>query len=203
MVMIELAGAEIPAGLTLALKEWAVVQRSLLEGHQIVLLRKGGIIEDTGDFNLKAQHALLYPTYEHETERLGDIQNCYARWLWEEEERKPERHEVRIEGFVQVTDVVKVEYRQPFIRLMPTHVWSEQFINGRYEWEPYKPVFALIVRAYKLAEPKVIEALPQYGGCRSWIDLAESFSTEDATPAVGDAYFERRRELTLKVLRAG
>ena len=51
--------------LTLALKEWAVVQRSLLEGHQIILLRKGGLIEETGDFDLRARQFLLYPTYEH------------------------------------------------------------------------------------------------------------------------------------------
>ena len=57
--------------LTAALKEWAVTQRSLLEGHQIILLRKGGIVEETGDFDLKAKQFLIYPTYAHETERAG------------------------------------------------------------------------------------------------------------------------------------
>ena len=61
----------LPNELTTALKEWAVVQRSLLEGHQIILLRKGGLIEESGDFDLRAERFLLYPTYAHETERDG------------------------------------------------------------------------------------------------------------------------------------
>ncbi len=39
--------------LDIALKEWAVVQRALLENHQIMLMRKGGIIEESGDFDLR------------------------------------------------------------------------------------------------------------------------------------------------------
>ena len=77
--------------LTVALKEWAVVQRSLLEGHQIILLRKGGLIEESGDFDLRAGQFLLYPTYAHETERAGDVQPCFGQWLSEEEARKTAR----------------------------------------------------------------------------------------------------------------
>lgn len=190
----------LPDTLTLALKEWAVVQRSLLEGHQIVLLRKGGIVEETGDFNLRAPHALLFPTYAHETERLGDLQPCFERWLWEEEARKPGRDEIRIEAAVAVTDVVKVDYPEPWVKLMPQHIWSRQFIDGRYDWEPYKPVFVLFVRAYALAEPKVLDLRQEYGGCRSWIELAESFTTDKAKPAISDDNYARRRELTLKLL---
>ena len=189
-----------PTTLSVALKEWAVVQRSLLEGHQIVLLRKGGIVEETGDFNLKAPCALLFPTYEHETERLGDIQPCFESWLWEEEQRKPGRGKLRIEAAVTVTDVVRVEHRGPMIKLMPQHIWSRQFIDGRYDWEPYKPVFVLLVRAYVLAQPQIIDVLSTYGGCRSWIDLDEKFFTLDARPAISDDSYARRRELILKLL---
>ncbi len=95
--------------LTTALKEWAVVQRSLLEGHQIILLRKGGLIEDTGDFDLKARQFLIYPTYAHETERAGDLQPCFGQWLKEEEARKLPPSEIRIEAAAEVSDVVRVD----------------------------------------------------------------------------------------------
>ena len=57
--------------LATALKEWAVTQRSLLEGHQIVLLRKGGLIEETGDFDLQraAVFALSRPTNTRPSEQ--------------------------------------------------------------------------------------------------------------------------------------
>ena len=186
--------------LTTALKEWAVVQRSLLEGHQIILLRKGGLIEDTGDFDLKAKQFLLYPTYAHETERAGDLQPCFGQWLDEEEVRKLPPSEIRIEAAAEVSDVVRVDDRTKLLNLAPQHIWSPQFVHGRYDWEPYKPVFVLLLRAYALPEPIVLPVLRGYGGCRSWIDLETPISTLGATPAVSDERYARRRELTLTLL---
>ena len=186
--------------LTVALKEWAVVQRSLLEGHQIVLLRKGGLIEESGDFDLRATQFLLYPTYEHETERAGDLQPCFGQWLAEEEARKTLPGEIRLEAAAEVTDVVRVDDREKLLTLAPQHIWSPQFVHGRYDWEPYKPVFVLLLRAYTLAVPAVRSVLRQYGGCRSWIEMAEPVSAAGATPAVSDARYERSRELTLRLL---
>ena len=186
--------------LTVALKEWAVVQRSLLEGHQIILLRKGGLIEESGDFDLRAGQFLLYPTYAHETERVGDVQPCFGQWLGEEEARKTVPTEVRIEAAAEVSDVVRVDDRTKLLNLAPQHIWSPQFIEGRYDWEPYKPVFVLLLRAYRLAAPVVRPVLTQYGGCRSWVEMAEPVSTAGAVPAVSDERYERRRELTLRLL---
>ncbi len=187
--------------LTTALKEWAVVQRSLLEGHQIILLRKGGLIEDTGDFDLKARQFLIYPTYEHETERAGDLQPCFGQCLREEEDRKLPPGEIRIEAAAEVSDVVRVDDRAKLLNLAPQHLWSPQFIDGRYDWEPYKPVFVLLLRAYTLPSPVVLLVLRAYGGCRSWIELAEPLSTAGAVPAVSDERYARRRDLTLQLLR--
>ncbi len=186
--------------LTTALKEWAVVQRSLLEGHQILLLRKGGLIEESGDFDLRAAQFLLYPTYAHETERTGDLQPCFGQWLGEEEARKTGPTEIRIEAAAEVSDVVRVDDRAKLLNLAPQHIWSPQFINGRYDWEPYKPVFVLLLRAYTLATPVVLPVLRQYGGCRSWVEMAEPVSTAGAVPAVSEERYARRRALTLRLL---
>jgi hypothetical protein len=186
--------------LTLALKEWAVVQRSLLEGHQIILLRKGGLIEETGDFDLRARQFLIYPTYVHETERVGDLQPCFGQWLKEEEARKTSAGEIRIETAAEVTDVIKVDDREKLLNLAPQHIWSPQFIHGRYDWEPYKPIFVLLLRAYSLPAPVVLSVERSYGGCKSWIELAWPISTVGAIPAVSDEYYARRRELTLQLL---
>jgi hypothetical protein len=190
----------LPERLTTALKEWAVVQRAMLEGHQLLLLRKGGIVEDTGDFDLRAETFLLYPTYAHEIERSGDLQPCFGQWLREEEARKPSPDHIRIEACAQVTDVLRVDDRERLLKLAPQHIWSPQFIHGRYDWEPYKPVSVLLLRAYRLAEPHLLPVLREYGGCRSWIELSEPISTAGAMPALSDDKFERRRELTRRLL---
>ena len=44
--------APIPPSLSFALKEWAAVCQALSTGRQIVLLRKGGIHEAAGEFEL-------------------------------------------------------------------------------------------------------------------------------------------------------
>jgi hypothetical protein len=186
--------------ITMALKEWAVVQRSLLEGHQIMLIRKGGLIEENGEFALQANRFLIYPTYEHETERLGDVQDCFGKWLLEEEAARPAPNVIRFEAWAEVTDIIKLEAREPLIRLSPTHIWKEQFINLRFDWEPYKPVYVVLLRAYRLPKPVTRHFLVQYGGCRSWIDLAEPIPTDGSAPAISDDFFNRRRDLTLKVL---
>jgi hypothetical protein len=186
----------------MALKEWAVVQRSLLEQHQFMLVRKGGIAEETGDFDLRANQFLLMPTYEHEVERKGDLQPCFEQWLNEENARKPEANQIRLECACEVADVIRVDDRDVLLNMLPQHIWSRQFIDGRFDWEPYKPVTVLLLRAYRLAAPVVLPFRREYAGCRSWITLDGPVSTEGSTPAiVGDANFAKRLSTTSALLR--
>ncbi|MDR3710803.1 MAG: DUF1802 family protein [Capsulimonadaceae bacterium] len=192
----------LPETLQIALKEWALVQRALLEGRQIVLLRKGGLIEDTGEFDLKARSFLLMPTYIHETERAGDVQPRFHEWLRDEEARRPAENRVRFEAACDVTGIVQVANREPLKALSGEHVWTDQFIDGRFDWEPYKPVFALFCRAYRLAAPVEVPFDSDYAGCRSWIELRESVSTAGALPAIARdaAYDDRVANIRAKLL---
>lgn len=53
-----------------ALKEWASVIDVLAEGDQILVMRKGGIEEETRRFELKSRSFYLFPTYEHQRTHL-------------------------------------------------------------------------------------------------------------------------------------
>ena len=192
----------LPETLRIALKEWAVVQRALLETHQLLLLRKGGLIEETGEFDLKSRDFLILPTYIHEVERAGDVQPRFVDWLREEEARRPPANRIRFECACHVDEIVRADSRDALKKLAPQHIWSDQFIDGRFDWEPYKPVFALICRAYGLAAPVTVAYEDEYGGCKSWIELRDPVSTAKCIPAIatGDA-FARRAELTSALLR--
>jgi hypothetical protein len=53
---------------TAALKEWAIVCKALEEGRQVILLRKGRIMEYRQGFEVKHSDFFLYPTrYEHQS----------------------------------------------------------------------------------------------------------------------------------------
>jgi hypothetical protein len=191
----------LPDRISIALKEWAVVQRSLLEQHQIILIRKGGIAEESGDFDLRAKQFLILPGYEHETERLGDIQPCFEQWLREEEQQKPRSTEIRFECACDVEEIIRLDDRDKLIELSSQHIWSRQFIDGRFDWEPYKPVSVLVVRAYRLPEPVFAPYLREYGGCRSWIKLESPISTRGAVTVISThGSFERRHAITTKYL---
>ncbi|MGC1218532.1 MAG: DUF1802 family protein, partial [Phormidesmis sp.] len=56
--------------ITAALKEWSVAVDALAAGETILLLRKGGIKEDNGQFSAQADRAMLFPTFEHQRRDL-------------------------------------------------------------------------------------------------------------------------------------
>ncbi len=56
----------IPPTISTGLKEWATICNALERGRQIVLLRKGGIHESAGEFELEHREFLLFPTYLHQ-----------------------------------------------------------------------------------------------------------------------------------------
>ena len=64
---ISMGGVKAINGTTAGLKEWAIVCKALEEGRQVILLRKGGIMEYKYGFEVKHSNFFLYPTYEHQS----------------------------------------------------------------------------------------------------------------------------------------
>ena len=59
-----------PNELNVALKEWATVCAALGDGRQMILLRKGGIYESAGEFEIEHRQFLLFPTYLHQNAEM-------------------------------------------------------------------------------------------------------------------------------------
>ena len=58
-----------------ALKEWAIVCKAAEDGKQVLLFRKGGIMEYRNGFELKHKNFFLFPTFEHQS--LDSIRDEY------------------------------------------------------------------------------------------------------------------------------
>ncbi len=178
---------------THALKEWAVAVDALEKGKTIVLLRKGGIDEQDRQFKVAHDQILLYRTYEHQQPFL--LKPDYASFVesvpsgWHPEN-------IRIDTYAQITDIFQVSDEQVVSALLPFHVWNERFVSDRLKWKPRQPLYVLLLRTYRLASAKVIAHRQEYGGCKSWIDLAEAISIEGAQPVLDDkAYTKQVAEL--------
>jgi hypothetical protein len=177
-----------------ALKEWAVVCRALLEGRQSVLLRKGGIVEETRDFQLVEQRFLLYPTYEHQD--LDSVQDEYRDWFRATLDERPPDDVVRIEGWAEVTDLALTHDLEAVLDVRDTYAWSDDYVRMRMAYKPRKPMNVVVVRAWRLPAPVDVPVLDHFAGCKSWVPLEDAVPLDGSTPAVADDdHRERSRRL--------
>jgi hypothetical protein len=186
---------KLPPTLNVALKEWAVVCAALGSGRQIILLRKGGIYESAGEFEIEHRHFLLFPTYLHQN----------AAMLKDEEKSKltvmtAEPAKIEISLAAEITDIIPVSDRAAMDALNDEHIWSAGLIDMRFNYRPENPLYLLLVRAYRLGRPTTIDNTPAYAGCKSWVPLDCAIAAKDAVPALDDADYARRRQRVSTVI---
>ena len=184
--------AVIPSSCAVALKEWASVLTALGGGEQLILIRKGGLIEPGSGFELVSPIFVLYPTFEHQT--VNFLRAPYQRYFHEAIAQRPPQEQIRFEFFGMA--VSSAESRDPAIieRLSPFHVYNEAFLHQRLKWKPEQPLVIVIMRAFQLAAPRTIPLVPRYAGCRSWVELESPVPLEGARPVLDDARFRQRAQ---------
>jgi hypothetical protein len=173
-----------------ALKEWAVVCRALEAGRQSVLLRKGGIIEETRDFALVEPRFLLFPTFEHQD--VASVQPEYRTWFAETLAGRPSPDVVRISSWADVTDLFLTHDLDALIALAGKYAWSEEYIRMRMAYKPRKPMNVVVVRTWKLATPVDVPVLEHFAGCKSWVPLETAVRLEGSTPVCSESEHTQR-----------
>lgn len=188
---------QLSHSLNVALKEWDAVCHALLSGRQILLLRKGGILEQSqkNRFSITHNQFLLFPTFLHQSR--GELK---AEVEFEPAAAEPEH--VLISAAAVVSDIVKVDSRQQIDRLDHQHIWTSSLIDMRFKYKPQNPLYLVLVRTYRLAAPVTLANVPAYAGCKSWVPLERDISTAGATPVLGEDDFQQRRDAVLHVLDA-
>jgi hypothetical protein len=181
-----------------AFKEWAVVCEALKCGRQIVLIRKGGIREEEGVFQVNDPEFFLLPTYEHQNAKL--VQPQYVGELQESIASGFDPKKVTIDAYATVDTVVVATDEERVKSLANEHIWNDEYVRMRFDFNPYDPLYILVLRAYRLPEAVTLPLLPEYVGCKSWVTLEQPLSTTGAVPAVPEEEFIRRREAVLEKL---
>jgi hypothetical protein len=172
-----------------ALKEWATVIKALENANQTVLLRKGGILESASGFELEAKKFVLFPTYEHQDN--ASLKSQYYGFLADARETKPKEEINRISSIAEVVEERDISSMEKIEQLSPFHIWSDSYIVERMNWMPSKPMKAIFLRVFKII-PMEIPILPEYHGCKSWIELNVNLKPEKAI--LTDAEFSQRLE---------
>jgi hypothetical protein len=167
-----------------ALKEWAVVCRALAAGRQSVLMRKGGIIEETRDFSLVERRFLLYPTYEHQD--LASVKEPYRAWFGETLRDRPPDDIVRISSWAEVTDLFLTHDLDTVLRLSDLYAWSHDYMRMRMAYKPRKPMNVVVVRTWELPSQVDVPVLEHFAGCKSWVPLDRSIPLDGSTAVLSD-----------------
>lgn len=182
--------------LKVALKEWDVVCDALLTGRQVMLLRKGGISESIGGFELEHSKFFLFPTFLHQNKAM--LKPEFAARV---ETHIEEPGTIRIAGWAEVADIVKVRDRSQIDALDAEHIWTPPLIDMRFTYKPKNPLYLLIVRAHRLVHPTTIQNTPDYAGCKSWVPLETAMEESPSMPSMTDESFAERRESIMRILR--
>jgi hypothetical protein len=172
-----------------AFKEWAVAVDALGAGDQILILRKGGISEGRRGFQVDHAEFFLYPTWAHQNSASvrPSVRPRLAELL-----TSADPNRVHLEVFAHVVSWRRLESMAAVERLQGQHIWAEEELAARFEWGKEKNIYALAVRVFRLATPVILPVLPEFGGCKSWIELEEDVDVEGATPVLSKEAFNEK-----------
>ena len=170
-----------------ALKEWAVAVDALIAAETVVLLRKGGIRE--AGFKVDSRPFWLYPTYEHQKPEL--LKPQYRNLVTTV---APGWHPdlVSIGAWAMVTHQYELKEQTQLDRLMPHHIWNEDFTEMRLKWKPNLALTVVFLRVFRLKESVEIPFEPVYGGCRSWTTLQPEIDASDSVAVLSDDRYARK-----------
>ena len=178
----------LPNSSGLALKEWAVAVDALAKGKQILILRKGGIHRSDREFRVVHPTFLLYPTYEHQRRELvkHDSQIDLEQTIVENQSNE----QVEFGYWCEVTDKFEVDEQAALDTIAHHHIWTTDYANKRLHWRPKQPLTVALLRVYRLQHPQSIDVLDEYGGCKSWVELAQDVQLGKMTPVLSDESYE-------------
>jgi hypothetical protein len=160
----------------------------------VILLRKGGIYEAAGEFEIEHRSFLLFPTVLHQKRAMlkpewQNFVSCVS-----------EPKEITLSLAGEITNIVQIASRMQIDNIDAEHIWSSALIDMRFNYRPENPLYLLLVRAYRLPAPVTIENTPAYAGCKSWVPLERPIDRSSAIPVLDDVRYEQRRNHILETI---
>ena len=144
---------------------------ALADGRQDLILRKGGIHEGREGFSFAHQEFLLFPTRFHAQGERVRVETEAPAPEWQDGE------EVRLEYRVKVSEAVTLTDWDEVKKLDDRHIWTEETIRERFDWEGKGmntgSIHCAFVAVEKLPKPVIFTYEKKYGGCRSWVEVPD------------------------------
>ncbi|MSQ06245.1 MAG: DUF1802 family protein [Dehalococcoidia bacterium] len=173
-----------------ALKEWAVTVDALGQGTQVLLMRKGGIHEEGKNFRVLYPEFLLYPTYEHQ--KLDLLKPSYQANLARTLAEPAPKDTITFSYWAKLAEVMEISQQEQVDRLSKHFIWTNAYAQSRLYWKPMLALSVMLLRVYRMEQPVTAPLLPEYPGCRSWVDILTDVPLGTLKPVLAEKEFQRR-----------
>ena len=158
-----------PDAPAIGFKDWSLVCAALGSGRQSLILRKGGIAEGRDGFRFEHDSFFLFPTQFHQqSERIRPEALAELTPV-----SPPPVGTVAIQHFFAVEQALWIDDWSTLQRLEPFHVWREEVVRERFEYDGQRGLQCAFGRVYRLDPAWTFPDRPSFGGCRSWLTLPE------------------------------
>jgi hypothetical protein len=156
-------------------------------------MRKGGIREETRDFQIISDAFYLFPTFEHQKKELikpefsPELDETLKVW-------NQDQSSVTIDTYAELVEDLEVMEQEIIDRLGPYHIWTDRFAEERLKWKRKNPLHVMLLRVYSLEHPVTLPIAASYYGCKSWIQLEADLSGINRKPVMNDTAFKEKVE---------
>ena len=189
--------AEDPAPVA-ALKEWAAVEALLASGDVSLLIRKGGLIERRGEFEVEHRRFWLFPTQYHQNP--PELRPDFHWALEAARDSRPREGRLPLRLLLDVEAAFRIEDEALLPEIAPLQPYTDEVLHSRFHYRGRPYLHALLVRAFVREEPYPIRRRPSSRGCVSWVPLEEEVPEEGLRPVLDEEEFATvRRELLGRV----
>ena len=176
----------IPPTSHVALKEWDSTITALARGVQILILRKGGIHESGGEFELEHRSFVFFPTFLHQSP--AQVKPAYHDLLTH---TSAEPQIVHVRAGATVARIIEVKSRPSIEAIDDQHIYAKPLIDMRFSYRPTSPLYVVLLRVWEFDQPVELQNTPDYAGCKSWVPLKTPVDSQGRW-VLSDAEFAQR-----------
>lgn len=188
---------DLPHQFKVALKEWHATIAALESGRQILLLRKGGLLDPEGAFALEYSQFWLAPTRFHQDATL--VKSADVSFL---QAPPPKLGVLPLQSYARAEKTWAVSFEESEKLAQLDHIWSARWLESRFDYQREKPLFVVALRVFVLPAPFNTKLDARDSGCKSWIENSALPSAQNATPALDESEFAAKLQAAERVLGA-
>jgi hypothetical protein len=104
---------------------------------------------------------------------------------------EPKDGKIHLNFYASIQAIYKVADLEKLYKLEGQHIWTPALIEERFNWGKEKGLYVFALRVFRLPKAILIPYHQEYGGCKSWVNFQESFSTE-GTPVLSNPAFHQK-----------